>query len=522
MRPGPYVRLLTESRPLTLGTAGHIDHGKTALVEALTGVNTDRLPDERKRGISIELGFAQLVLPSGRRASVVDVPGHERLVKTMVAGATGIDFFLLVVAADDGVMPQTIEHVAVLRAVGVERGVVAITKIDMDTAQAPSSLAPEIAKLLPDAALVAVSALTGEGLNDLLVELENAAHSVDQSPRRFDGEPVLHVDRSFTLRGIGTVVTGTLQHGPLAKGETVNVRPGERSARVRSIQVHGKSVSWVAAGQRVALNLGGIRHHEISMGDVVTGSQVPLEESYRLDVHLALEPDADHVLGERVQVHHGTRDVAARVIALPDDGFAQLRLEAPLAAFAGDRVVLRQIAHPSTLGGAEVVDPRPARHGSGLSPAALERLRNNSSADEPERPSAVDPKQAEEPPRLGRLDHMLQAVLDGDGLEPRSPRMIAEKLRLKDAQVATALSKLVAAGQATRVAPRVYYSTAELEKAVSRVSELLREQGELSVSELRDSLGTSRKYAQALLEHLDAVRITIRIEDRHVLRAHNR
>lgn len=517
MRPGPYVRLLTESRPLTLGTAGHIDHGKTALVEALTGVNTDRLPDERKRGISIELGFAQLVLPSGRRASVVDVPGHERLVKTMVAGATGIDFFLLVVAADDGVMPQTIEHVAVLRALGVERGAVAITKIDMDTAQAPSSLAPEIAKLLPDAALVAVSALTGEGLNDLLVELENAAHSVDESPRRFDGEPVLHVDRSFTLRGIGTVVTGTLQHGPLAKGETVNVRPGQRSARVRSIQVHGESVSRVAPGQRVALNLSGIRHHEVARGDVVTSIQAQLEESYRLDIRLALEPEA-YVDGERVQVHHGTRDVAARVIALPEEGFAQLRLEAPLAAFVGDRVVLRQISDPGTLGGAEVVDPRPARRRASFNPEAPARLRSGHPPGELEQPIAAHPKQAEKALGLGRLEHTLQSVLDADGLEPRAPQTIAEDLRVQHAHITTALSRLVAAGQATRIAPRIYYSTAELENAVSRVSELLREREELSVSELRDLLDTSRKYAQALLEHLDATRVTVRIGDKHILR----
>src|SRR5215218_7720606 len=252
--------------PLTLGTAGHIDHGKTALVRRLTGVDTDRLPEERARGISIALGYARLDLPSGRRLSVVDVPGHERFVRTMVAGATGIDLFLMVVAADDGVMPQTREHAEVLRALGVSEGVAAITKADVaDTARAIA----EVATLLPETTCVACSARTGAGVDDVLAALDAVAGALPGRARA-GGPPVLHVDRVFTVRGAGTVVTGTLWSGAVAPGDTLVVRPGERRARVRAVHVHDEPVDRAQAGQRVALNLSGVAVSEVARGDVVT------------------------------------------------------------------------------------------------------------------------------------------------------------------------------------------------------------------------------------------------------------
>src|SRR4051812_14055902 len=217
--------------PLTLGTAGHIDHGKTALISVLSGKNTDRLPEERSRGISIELGYAPLTLPSGRRLSVVDVPGHERFVRTMVAGASGVDMFLLCVAADDGVMPQTREHMAVLRQLGVSDGVVAVTKADVGE---PELAAEEAAELVPGVPVVPVSALIGSGLDDLRAALDEVAGRLPGRARD-GGPPRLHVDRSFTLRGIGTVVTGTLWSGELAAGDAVRVLPREVDARVRSV-----------------------------------------------------------------------------------------------------------------------------------------------------------------------------------------------------------------------------------------------------------------------------------------------
>ena len=242
--------------PLTLGTAGHIDHGKSALIRALTGIDTDRLPEEQRRGISIELGYARLDLPSGAAVSVVDVPGHERYVRTMVAGATGIDLFLMAVAADDGVMPQTREHAAVLRALDVRRGVVAVTKSDLAD---PDLAVLEAEELLPGIEVVAVSARTGAGLDALRSALDRiAAHS----PRRAQtagGEAArLHVDRVFTVRGAGTVVTGTLWSGSIARGDAVTLLPGARPARAREVQVHGAVIERAQAGQRVAVNLSGI------------------------------------------------------------------------------------------------------------------------------------------------------------------------------------------------------------------------------------------------------------------------
>src|SRR4051794_137935 len=257
---------VTSVQPLTLGTAGHIDHGKTVLVRALTGVDTDRLPEERERGISIELGYAPLELPSGRRLSVVDVPGHERFVRTMVAGATGIDLFLMVVAADDGVMPQTREHAAVLRALGVGTGVVAITKADLAD---PARAAAEAAELLPGAETVPVAARVGRGLEELRAALERAAAGLDRPHR--DGPLRLHVDRSFTIRGAGTVVTGTLWSGTAAPGDEVRILPAGRTARVRSVQVHDEPRERADAGQRVALNLAGVAREEAAGGDVVVG-----------------------------------------------------------------------------------------------------------------------------------------------------------------------------------------------------------------------------------------------------------
>jgi selenocysteine-specific elongation factor len=219
-------------------------------------------------------------------------------------------------------------------------------------------------------------------------------------------------------------------------------------------------------------------------------------------------------------VHHGARDVTARAITLADDGLVQLRLEAPLAAFSGDRVVLRSISQPETLGGGEVIDPTPARHSAKLDPASLDRLRKNRPADEASRTKVVDPKRAGVPPEIGQLEYRIKKLLDEDGLEPRSPRMIAEKLRARDDQIEAGLSKLLVARQATLVAPRIYYSAIELEKARSRVLALFNDRDELSVAELRDLLGTSRKYAQCLLEYLDAQQVTIRIGDKHVLRQH--
>src|SRR5437867_4144685 len=250
--------------PLTVGTAGHIDHGKTWLVRALTGKDTDRLPEEQARGISIELGYAPLDLPDGRRVSLVDVPGHERFVRTMVAGATGIDLFLLVIDAAEGARPQTHEHLAILRLLGVDVGVVAVTKADAVDAETLELALDEARELVPDAEAVAVSAKKGAGLDELRAALARAAERVERAPAL--AATRLYVDRVFTLRGIGTVATGTLWSGSIAPGDELRAEPDGVGVRVRSVQVHDQAVEVAEAGQRVAVNLAGLDRGALHRG----------------------------------------------------------------------------------------------------------------------------------------------------------------------------------------------------------------------------------------------------------------
>ncbi len=350
--------------PLVLGTAGHIDHGKTWLVRALTGKDTDRLPEEQERGISIDLGYAPLELPSGRRLSVVDVPGHERFVRNMVAGATGIDMFLLVVDAAEGVRPQTLEHLAIVRLLGIEAGVVAITKVDAVDEETRLLAVEEVAELVPGAPVIPTSARTGEGLPELVEALEETAGRVERRPAL--AATRLFVDRAFSLRGIGTVVTGTLWSGSIGDGDTLTVEPGGLEVRVRSVQVHDRPVARAEAGQRVAVSLPGVERRELARGDVlVAPGAYPV--SYRLDIALEeLEPIPERMA---VHVHHGTAEHYARLVRV-GERHAQLRLTTPAVAARGDRVVLRD---RTTVGGGTVLDPAPPRKPSEERLTILER-----------------------------------------------------------------------------------------------------------------------------------------------------
>ncbi len=513
------------SRRLTLGTAGHIDHGKTALVAALTGTDTDRLQEERRRGISIELGFAELDLGGGHTISVVDVPGHERLVRAMVAGATGIDLFLLVIAADDGVMPQTREHLAVLRALGVESGVVAITKCDLADAGRREAAVGEARALVPGAPLIEVSARTGAGVEELRRVIAESCSAASTRPLEGEGEFVLHVDRVFTMRGVGTVVTGTLQGGAVARGEVVRLLPVGLEARVRGVEVHGRGVEQASPGQRVALNLSGVERSAIERGDAVTSAGAALTASYRLDVELVLEPGAGELCGERVQVHHGTRTSAARVVVLDEaEKLAQLRLEAPVMARPGDRFVLRRIAPPDTLGGGSILDPVPRRHGPGAAVDRLGRIRDEGmqavlAAERQAAEAASAPAASLRRPReLDRAALLVLALLRRDGAEPRSRRALAQATRLDEAAIDGALRALAEHGLAERAGGEIYFATEALEELRADALELAADSGELTLPGLRTALGTSRKYAQAILESLDARGETIRHGDRHMVR----
>lgn len=359
--------------PLTLGTAGHVDHGKTALVRALTGHDTDRLPEERARGLTIAPGFAPLDLPSGRRVSLVDVPGHERFLRHMIAGASGIDGWLLCVAADDGVMPQTREHADVLRLLGVERGVVAVTRADLADPAPAAAAARELVG--PEHEVVAVSALTGSGLPELLLAIEGLAAGL---PRRTAGGPArLFVDRAFTIPGAGTVVTGTLWGEPIPRGARVAVLPGGARARVREVRAHERPLER-AEGGRVALNLAGLGPADAPRGSCVVLAEAAWQPSERLDVALSWLPSAPGPLRtrRRLEAALGTAETPAACVLLDADevppggrAYAQLRLERPVAARRGDRLVLRGPARRA-VAGAVVIDPAPARHGRGSGAAA--------------------------------------------------------------------------------------------------------------------------------------------------------
>jgi selenocysteine-specific elongation factor len=480
------------SAHLTLGTAGHIDHGKTALVLALTGVDTDRLPAEKARGISIELGFAPLVLPSGRTLSVVDVPGHERFVRMMVAGATGIDLFLMVVAADDGLMPQTREHAAVLRALGVTEGIVAVTKADLAD---PARAAAEARALLPGAGVVACSARTGEGVAEVASALDRVAGAL-RGRAAAAGAPVLHVDRAFTIRGAGTVVTGTLWSGSIARGERLTLLPAGAEVRVRSVEVHDEQVEHAQAGRRVALNLAGVERRAVARGDVLAAPGA-LAPAHILD--LALDVRAED--GQRVHVHHGTREAPGRLYALGGDLW-QARLERPLFAAAGDRVVVRAVAPPDTLGGGVVLDARARRHGARPEVRArLERLRRGEPEPEPEpsTPSAPAPSApAELPPAARALEERLRAA----GHEPPTEAELGAD--------AAELGVLREAGRVVRIGRARFAHRDAIDAVRERVEAVVAAEGSITLARLRDELGTSRQFAQALLEHLDAERVTRR------------
>ena len=338
--------------PLVLGTAGHIDHGKTWLVRALTGEDTDRLPEEKERGISIDLGYAPLKLPSGRQISIVDVPGHERFIRNMVAGATGIDLFLLIVDAHEGARAQTYEHLRILSLLGVERGVVAITKSDTVDQETLDFALLEGKELVPGAPVVATSSQSGMGLPELLKELDEVATEVKNDSGV--GATRLFVDRSFTLKGIGTVVTGTLWSGSISEGDRLLAAPQNLSVRVRTVQVHDQTIEQALPGQRVALCIPSFRPDQIPRGTVlVKPGSYPV--SYRVDIALEeFEPIAN---GCRLRIYHGTSENYGRIMRVGDSR-AQLRLARPIVAARGDRVVLRA---ETTVGGGVVLDPDPPR-----------------------------------------------------------------------------------------------------------------------------------------------------------------
>ena len=537
--------------PLTVGTAGHIDHGKTWLVRALTGRDTDRLPEEQRRGISIELGYAPLELPDGRHLSLIDVPGHERFVRTMVAGASGIDLFLLVLDAAEGARPQTHEHLAILRLLGIEHGVVAVTKADAVDEETLELALAEAAELAPDAEAVAVSAKTGAGVDELRAALGRAAELVLQEHKvDVAAAARLHVDRAFTLRGIGTVVTGTLWSGTVGEGDVLRAEPPGRDVRVRSVQVHDRPVARAEAGQRVALSLPGVGRRELRRGDVLIAPG-SLRRSYRLDVALhELAPIDD---GERLHVHHGTAAVPARIVK--SGGYAQLRLAAPVVAARGDRVVLRGA---TTVGGGLVLDPVPARHADAARfelarlgqtlvhaprlvdgawqyseewlaelQAELERALDRADPLDPGVPAPTEPWAKDVLARLpferrgsrlyrpGASGTLGSRAAEAEALAAALAAAEPGAAKVEDADLARFLER---EGRLVRLGDGWAVSAAAYERGRSLVVAECSAAGQITLGRFRDLAGCGRRDAQLLLERLDADGVTRRVAQARVLR----
>ena len=379
---------------LIIGTAGHVDHGKTSLVRALTGVDTDRLKEEKERGITIELGFAPLALKNGDIIGIVDVPGHERFVRNMVAGAGGIDVVILVIAADEGIMPQTREHLNICSLLGIRHGLVALTKTDLVDHEWLTLISEDVktylrGTFLGDAPVVPLSIATGEGIPEFLAALEETARRVEERPS--SGFFRLPVDRVFSMKGFGTVVTGSLVSGRVTGGDAVEILPSLVPSKVRGIQIHGMKTETAKAGDRTAINLQGVERASIQRGDVLAhpGIFVP---SVRLDVLLTYLQGNRKKLKHRtfVRFHTGTCEVMARILFLERDdmgpgetAFAQVMLETPAVAAAHDRFVIRSYSPITTIGGGEIIDPCASKlkRGDGAPLSALQKLTHGTSRE---------------------------------------------------------------------------------------------------------------------------------------------
>jgi len=610
-----------------IGTAGHVDHGKSVLVEALSGIDPDRLREEKERGMTIDLGFAWLTLPSGRDVSLVDVPGHERFIKNMLAGVGGIDLALLVVAADEGVMPQTREHLAIIDLLDIRSGVIAITKRDLVEDEMLELVAADVREAvehttLAEAPAVACSALTGAGLDELRAALDARLEST--APKRDIGRPRLPVDRSFTIAGFGTVVTGTLIDGSLAVGQEVAVVPNGPRARVRGLQHHSEQVETALPGRRTAVNLAGVAKEDVRRGQVLAPPGA-IEPTKALDVHLRVLASNRRPLrhGAELTLHLGSAEVAARLSLLDAqelrpgaEGWAQLRLAGPVAAVRGDRFVLR--TPNDTVGGGVIVDVHPKRHRRHHEPTldALAAAAEGSPADallaalarvEPTPLAALTGETASSPEELrelaaalereGRIVALGGALITAEGFESLGRRardavdayLLEHALRLgipreelrsrlgldervfaaavdrwangalltaagasvglpgrvpelsgaqrdqADAYLvalaaepyapptdgtppADVLAYLEEAGAVVAVGEGIVFAADAYRTMVDAVVEHLEREGTITLAAVRDRFGTSRRYAQALLEHLDRERVTRRVGDARVLR----
>lgn len=356
-----------------LGTAGHIDHGKTTLIKALTGRETDNLKEEKQRGISINLGFTYFDLPSKKRVGIVDVPGHEKFIKNMLAGACGIDIVLLVIAADEGVMPQTIEHLDILNYLDVKKGIIVLTKCDLVDEEFIELVKDDVREktkglFIEGAPIVEVDSVSRRGLDELVQKIDEISEDIEE--KKTDAPSRMSIDRVFSLKGFGTIVTGTLIEGKISVDDEMTIYPSEKKVKVRNLQVHGCDVKTAYAGQRTAINLSNIKVSEIQRGDVIaqTGS---VEESMMIDVNISLVEHCKKSLKhwDRIRIFHGTKQILCRIVPLNEDEiqygesrYAQLRLEEKIVAKKGDRFIIRSYSPMDTIGGGVIIDTAPKKH----------------------------------------------------------------------------------------------------------------------------------------------------------------
>lgn len=356
-----------------IGTAGHIDHGKTTLIRALTGMNTDRLKEEQKRGISIDLGFTHFDLPSGKRAGIIDVPGHEKFIKNMLAGVSGMDLVMLVVAADEGVMPQTMEHLEILNFLDIEKGIVVLTKCDNVDDELMEIVEEDLKEQIKDtflanAPVIQVDSISKRGMDELKKKIDELVEEVEE--RNLTTNPRLYIDRSFSVKGFGTIVTGTLIEGTLRVGDDVVIYPGEIESKIRTLQVHGEDSQQAFAGQRTAVNLANVKKEDVKRGDVLSVKE-SLEPTMMVDCKFKLMKNIEKPLQywERIRFYHGTGETLGRIAILENDeihpgqdAYIQLRLESPIVVKQNDKFVIRRYSPMETVGGGYVIDPNPKKH----------------------------------------------------------------------------------------------------------------------------------------------------------------
>jgi len=482
---------------LVVGTAGHIDHGKTSLIRALTGVDTDRWEEEKRRGMTIDLGFAHLELPSGVLAGIVDVPGHEKFIKNMLAGAHGLDLVLFIVAADEGIMPQTKEHLTVCQSLGTKKGIVVLTKKDLVDEEWLELVKEEVREFikgsfLEEAPIIAVSSKTGEGIEELIRELDRIA--LETEPKESRGILRLPVDRSFTVKGFGTVITGTLLSGRVKVGEVVEILPSGRRVKVRGIQVHGKKVDEALAGQRTALNLSDVKKEEVGRGDLVATPDY-LKPTDTVDALVELSKEAEAIItsGFKLHFHHLTSEAEGELYLIDreellpgEKALAQIRLKGKITPVYGDRFVIRNYSPATVIGGGEILDPLPHR-----------RFRRRFREEFEEKLRKI---------LKGSLEEKALAHLKVK--EPLTPKDFVQLLNLSPEEAKELSEKLVKEGLAVEAGGELY-TAKKLEELKREVLKLLKEthaqtpvaEG-LTREELRSKLKKSRELIEIAVKEL--------------------